>query len=152
GLLAIVAGSAPGSITPSTALFVLLAVILAWGIGGWLDQSLRRSVLFYDLDTEAAAKFQRVTIEFDALLACKGKWHIPTIGMIRDLKTWKQKAGAGSLYVSKSAHLAYSLPKLLRSNVTPPSLGLGQRTFYFFPEVTIVQDGRKFGAVGYGDL
>lgn len=47
---------------------------------------------------------------------------------------------------------ADSLPKVLRSNVTPPALGVGGRTFYFFPEVIIVQSGRMFGAVGYGDL
>jgi len=29
---------------------------------------------------------------------------------------------------------------------------MGRRTFYFFPEVSIVQDGGKFGAVGGGDL
>ena len=152
GLLMIFAGAASNSVASGVGAFALLAALPAWGIGAWLDQSLRRSVLFYNLDAEAVTKFHRVTTEFDVLAACNGKWHIQSGGAVRDLATWKQNAGAGHLVTRKSAKLAYSLPKLLHSNVTPPSLEMGRRTFYFFPEVTIVQDGKKFGSVGYGDL
>ncbi len=152
GLLAIFAGSAQGSVLPAVGAVALMATLPVWGIGIWLDQSLRRSVLFYNLDDEAKAKFERVTKEFDVLTGCKGKWHIESGGKITDLTTWKRNAGAGHLVNRKDARLAYSLPKVLHSNVTPPALGLGKCTFYFFPEVIIVQAGRKFGAVGYGDL
>ncbi|MDP9015010.1 MAG: hypothetical protein M3O41_20570 [Pseudomonadota bacterium] len=152
GLLAVLANARPGSAGAGVGAFALLAAIPAWAIGVWLDQSLRRSVLFYNLDAEAAAKFQRATAEFDALAGCKGKWHIQSGGVVRDLATWKRNAGAAHIVDRKSALLAYSLPTVLRSNVTPPALGMGRRTFYFFPEVIIVQDGRKFGAVGYGEL
>jgi hypothetical protein len=151
-LLALLAGGASGSVASGVGAFALLAAIPAWALGAWLDQSLRRSVLFYDLDPEATAKFQRVTTEFDALAGCKGKWHIQSGGVVRDLTTWKRNAGAAHLIDRKPARLTYSLPKVLRSNVTPPALGIGGRTFYFFPEVIIVQGGGKFGAVGYGDL
>jgi uncharacterized protein (DUF58 family) len=60
-LLAILAGGASGSVASGVGAFALLAAIAAWALGAWLDQSLRRSVLFYDLDPEATAKFQRVT-------------------------------------------------------------------------------------------
>jgi hypothetical protein len=130
----------------------LLAGIPAWGIGAWLDLSLRRSVLLYNLDAEATAKFKRATAEFDALAACQGKWHIRSGGAVRDLTTWKRNAGAAHLIDRRSASLGYRLPKVLNSNVTPPSLGIGRLTFYFFPEVVLVRDGGKFGAVGYGDL
>lgn len=67
-------------------------------------------------------------------------------------RPWKRNAGAAHLIDRKPARLTYGLPKVLRSNVTPPALGIGGRTFYFFPEVIIVQHGGRFGAVGYGDL
>lgn len=150
--LSLLAMLASGSIGASVAGFALLAAISAWAIGAWLDQSLRRSVLFYNLDAEAAAKFQRTTEGFDALAACVGKWHIASGGAVRDLTTWKRNAGASHLLDRKSARLGFSLPTVLRSNLTPPALGLGRCTFYFFPEVIIVQDGGKFGSVGYGEL
>jgi hypothetical protein len=151
-LLAIFVIGIPASANLIFGVFILLEAIVAWAIGFWLDQSFRRSVLFYNLGAEAAAKFEHATTEFDALAACKGKWHIPSGGVVRDLTTWKRNAGARHLVERKPAGLDYSLPKILRSNLTPPALRLGRRTFYFFPEVMIVQDGKKFGAVAYGDL
>ena len=152
GLLALLAGAAQGTVASMVGAIVLLLALPAWAIGSWLDQSLRRSVLFYNLDGEAINKFEQVTKEFDVLSDCLGRWHIESDGKVKDLATWKRNAGAGHLVNRKNARLSYNLPKVLRSNVTPPALGLGRRTFYFFPEVLLVQDGRKFGAVGYGDL
>jgi hypothetical protein len=83
--LTILAGGAWGSVASGVGAFALLAAIAAWALGAWLDQSLRRRVLFYDLDPEATAKFQRVTTEFDALAGCNGKWHIQSGGVVRDL-------------------------------------------------------------------
>ena len=152
GLLAMLAGGSQNAVGNMADAIVLLLALPAFGIGAWLDQSRRRSVLFYNLDAEATTRFERVTEEFDVLAACRGKWHIEAGGAVKDLTTWKRNAGAKHLLNRKSAHLRYVLPKILRSNVTPPSLVLGKRTFYFFPEIVLVQDGKKFGAVGYGDF
>jgi hypothetical protein len=56
GLLAIRAGGAPGSVASYVGAFALLAAIPTWGIGAWLDQLLRRSVLLYHLDNDLEAK------------------------------------------------------------------------------------------------
>jgi hypothetical protein len=49
---------APGSVASYVGAFTLLAAIPACRvIGAWLDQSLRRIVLFYHVDTEAVAKY-----------------------------------------------------------------------------------------------
>lgn len=152
GLLAMMASGSLGQNGPAISIIILLLALPAWAIGAWMDQSLRRSVLFYNLDSEAGTKFEQVTKEYDALVACRGRWHIQAGGAVHDLTTWKRNAGADHLVNRKTARLGYSLPKVLRCNITPPALGLGRCTFYFFPEVVLVQDGKKFGAVGYGDL
>jgi len=152
GLLALLGAGAQNSIGSIIGGTALLLALPLWALGAWLDQSLRRSVLFYNLDNEAASKFERVTKEFDELSDCKGRWHIESGGKVKDLTTWKRHAGAGHLVNRRNAVLRYSLPKVLHSNVTPPALALGKRIFYFFPEVLLVQDGKRFGAVGYGDL
>ncbi len=130
----------------------LLATLPAWIIGEWFDSYKRTSVLFYNLEGAAETIYRRVTEGFDALAACHGRWHIDSGGVVRDLTTWKRNAGAAHLLSRKSAQLAYDLPKVLRSNITPPALTLGSRTFYFFPEIMLVKHGGRFGAVGYDDL
>jgi uncharacterized protein DUF4236 len=152
GSLAILVGRPVDAVAPIVVTLAALAAIFAWALGAWLDQTRKRSILVYNLDALAAGRFEKVTTEFDALATCEGKWHVPSGGAVRDLTTWKRNAGAAHLVKRVPVFLTYDLPKVLRSNVTPPALIMGRRTFYFFPEVVIVQDGRKFGAVGYGDL
>ena len=41
---------------------------------------------------------------------------------------------------------------IMRTLITPPAITLGNRAFYFFPELVIVKHGSRFGAVGYDDL
>jgi hypothetical protein len=130
----------------------LLASLPAWAIGRWFDSYKRTSVLFYNLQADAEADYRKVTEGFDALAACHGKWHIASGGAVRDIATWKRNAGAAHLVSRKTARLVYTLPRVLRSNVTPPAITLGGRTFYFLPEVMLVKHGGRFGAVGYDDL
>jgi Protein of unknown function (DUF4236) len=131
---------------------VLLLALPAWAIGRWVDSYRRRSVLFYDLDQDAAKAYEAMTHAFDEMMACAGKWHIEAKGAIRDLTTWKRNAGADSLVRLKPARLAYAAPKIIASNITPPSVQLGQQTAYFFPDAAFVMDGKHVGAISYDDL
>lgn len=131
---------------------VLVAALPAWALGEWFDSYKRTTVLFYNLQGAAEAAYRKVTESFDALAACHGKWHIASGGAVQDLTTWKRNAGAAHLVNRKTARLAYILPRVLRSNVTPPTIILGGRTFYFLPELMLVKHGGRFGAVGYDNL
>ncbi len=124
----------------------------AWAIGRWIDSFRRATVLFYDLADDTETAFQRVTAAFDGLMACAGKWHVEAGGVVRDLTTWKRNAGASHLIKKKPTVLVYKLPKVIKSNITPPALHVGRQIIYFFPDVALIQDGDKFGAVGYADL
>jgi hypothetical protein len=130
----------------------LVAALPAWAIGEWIDSYKRTAVLFYNLQGTAEVAYRKVTESFDALAYCHGKWHITSGGAVQDLTTWKRNAGAAHLIDRKTAHLAYILPKVLRSNVTPPTITLGGRTLYFLPEIMLVKHGGRFGAVSYDDL
>lgn len=132
--------------------YVLLLALPAWAIGRWVDSYKRRSVLFYDLDQDAAKAYEAMTHAFDEMMSCAGKWHIEAKGAIRDLTTWKRNAGATSLVRLKPAQLAYATPKIIASNITPPSARLGRQTAYFFPDAAFVIDGKRVGAVSYDDL
>jgi hypothetical protein len=133
-------------------LYVLLLALPAWAIGRWVDSYKRRSVLFYDLDEDAAKAYEAMTHAFDEMMSCAGKWHIEAQGAIRDLTTWKRSAGATGLVRKKAAGLAYALPKIIASNITPPSARLGRQTAYFLPDAAFVIDGKHVGAISYDDL
>ena len=48
--------------------------------------------------------------------------------------------------------MAYGLPEVVASNITPPSAQVGLQTLYFFPDVVMVVQRSQFGAVRYADL
>ena len=146
GTFATLAGGAGG--------LVLLLVLVTVGglLGGWLDQSRRSGIVFYDLEPDAAAAYGALTEAFDAMAGCAGKWHVDAGGEVRDLHTWKRNAGASHLLDRRPTSFGYSLPRVLKANVTPPSVQVGKETLYFLPDVVLVVESTKIGAVAYDQL
>lgn len=52
----------------------------------------------------------------------------------------------------KPTTLGYGVPASVTCNITPPMLHVGRQVVYFLPDVALVDDGTKVGAVGYADL
>jgi len=130
----------------------LLCALPGWAIGEWFDSYKRTCVLLYNFEETSAAAYRKVTESFDALASCHGQWHIASGGAVLDLTTWKRNAGAAHLVNRKHAQLIYTLPKVLRSNVTPPAITLNSRVFFFLPDIVLVKQYGRFGAIGYNDL
>lgn len=139
-------------ISPQAGAIGIVMAALAWGIGAWFDSFQRAAVLFYDLDPAASVSYVALTQAFDDLSTCRGIWHVEAGGEVRDLTTWKRNAGAAYLVRRKAAKLNYALPKVIRSNITPPSFQLGSRSLYFFPDAVFVVQGKKVGAVSYAGV
>lgn len=132
---------------------LLSAVALpAWLIGKWLDSYRRSTVIFYELEGDAETAYQRLIQGFDRLMECAGKWHIKSGGAIRDITTWKRNAGASHIVDKKPTNLIYSLPAVIKSNITPPAIHVGNKIMYFLPDTVLIQDGSRIGAVSYKDL
>ena len=129
-----------------TGLPILALSVPAWGAGRWLDSYKRRSVLFYELDDEATKAYEAMTHAFDDMMRCSGKWYLQASGVVRDLNTWKHSAGATQIVSSKATTLAYSVPKIIATNITPPSIQAGRQTVHFFPDAAFVVQGNKVGA------
>lgn len=133
--------------------FLLCALAApGWAIGRWFDSYRRSTVLYYDLEGDAETAYNQLVQGFDALNGCAGKWHIEAGGAIQSLAAWKRNAGASHLVNRKATTLAYSLPSVIKSNVTPPAIHVGRQTMFFMPDVVFMQDGKRIGAVGYSDL
>ncbi|MDT7535269.1 hypothetical protein OVY48_17810 [Sphingobium sp. SA2] len=148
GVLGLLAVAVAGSI----GMFIWPLAVAAWAFGAWLDSYQRTVVLFYDLEGDTHAAYEQVVHSFDRMNASQGKWHIEAGGSVQDLTTWKRNAGASHIVKRTSTTLAYSLPKAVTCNVTPPSIHVGKQVIYFLPDVAFIDDGRKIGGVSYADL
>ncbi|MGX9147603.1 DUF4236 domain-containing protein [Mesorhizobium sp. 128a] len=149
GISGFLVGKALGGAAPLLGVAAFLPGML---IGKWFDGYRRVSVLYYDLEQDAEAAYGGLVAAFETLTRCAGKWHVAAGGKIQDLTTWKRNAGASMLVDKKPTKLANTLPQVVRSNVTPPSMHVGRQVLYFMPDLVLVKDGNRFGAVGYADL
>lgn len=147
------AASIIGAITIDVGfVFLLIFSPFLWGVGRWFDSYRRTTVLLYDLEDSVQSSFRDMIVAFDNLMAAKGKWHIEAGGAVTDINTWKHNAGASYIIRKKPTKLKYALPREVKSNIIPPALHVGKQVVYFMPDVVLVDDGTKIGAVGYTDL
>jgi hypothetical protein len=132
--------------------FVVLLSLPAWAVGKWLDSYRRSTVLYYDLGENSEKAYREITDAFDGLKGCDGKWHIEAGGAVQDLASWKRNAGASYLVKRKTTTLTYALPSVIKSNITPPALHVGKQVIYFMPDVALLTNGNRMGAVSYAEL
>lgn len=136
-----------------TAFAVALGLgLIACGVGGWLDSYQRCAVLFYELEDDAKAAYERLTLAFDGLSACATKWHVDAGGTVRDIHTWKRNSGASHVVSKSPTVFQYALPGFLKCNITPPAMKVGKETLLFLPDVVLVVEKQKVGAVAYDGL
>lgn len=145
-------GLVAGFVSGGPGLVLAALALPAWAIGRWFDSYRRSVVLYYDLEGDAEAAYNRLAEGFDGLARCVGKWHIEAGGVIQSLTAWKRNAGASHLVQRKATTLTHSLPLVIKSNVSAPAIGVGKQTMFFMPDVVFIQDGNKVGAVSYADL
>lgn len=151
-------------VTSAIGVIVMLALgglgVLIWAgiavaavmVGRWLDSYRRTTVLYYELEGDADTAYSSLVEGFDGLSSCAAKWHIEAGGIIHNLTTWKRNAGASHLVRRKPTTLSYKLPTVIRSNLIPPALHVGRQILFFMPDIVLVQDGTRVGAVNYTDL
>lgn len=149
---AIVIGVLAGMATGGPGLLLCILALPGYMIGNWFDSYRRTTVLYYDLEGDAETAYNRLAAGFDGLSGCAVKWHIEAGGAVQSLTAWKRNAGASHLVNRKATTLAYKLPAVIKSNLTPPALHVGKQTMFFMPDIVLVQDGSRVGAVNYADL
>jgi hypothetical protein len=130
---------------PAAALVAVVALV-------WLaktrDELAKTVVLFYELEDDAARRYKQLHEGFDSLGTCGGKWRIEAQGATRDQK---HHAGATSLISRKSILLTKGQPPFVKTNIEVPTIPLGRRTLWFFPDRILVFEATGVGAVRYED-
>jgi len=113
------------------------------------DELRKTTVMFYDLESEAAVAYQRLHDAFDALCASAAVWHVGAQGNVRDAK---YHAGASTLVKRDSIRPNKNAIPFVRANVAVPTIPVGRQLLAFMPDRMLVFDPGGVGAVGYADL
>ena len=103
----------------------------------------------YDLDDNVIQPFKAFSEEFDKVAAVERIWNVDTAGRTDD---WKRNAGASHLITRKVIRLSYGAPTVVKTNVALPSIVGGRQSIYFLPDVVLVAEGNRAGAVSYKRL
>lgn len=129
----------------AVAAVTLVATIIA---ARW-DQARRAVVIMYDLQDDAASAFKEFCDEFDIVATAQRVWNIETAGRTDE---WKRNAGASRLLTRQAAHFGYGVPSVIRTNINAPCISGGRHTLHFMPDVVLVMDGSRCGALAYDQL
>jgi hypothetical protein len=73
-------------------------------------------------------------------------WNIDASG---DTDDWKRNAGASQLLKRTNAILTHDSPSTIKTNVSVPAILSGRQSMYFFPDVVLVVEGTRAGALTY---
>jgi hypothetical protein len=114
-----------------------------------IDKQRKTVVIMYDLDDQVVLPFQTFAQEFDKLATASRIWNIETAGGTDD---WKRNAGASHLITRNPVRLSYGVPSVIKTNVDLPCIVGGCQNIYFLPDIVLVTEGNRAGAVSYQQL
>jgi Protein of unknown function (DUF4236) len=114
-----------------------------------IDGQRKTIVIMYDLDDHVIAPFKTFAQEFDQLATASRIWNIDTAGRTDDRK---RNAGASHLITRKPVRLSYGVPSVIKTNVDLPCIVGGRQSIYFFPDIVLVTEANRAGAVSYEQL
>jgi hypothetical protein len=146
-VLCAIAASVQGGPPFALALAILMVIVAAFA-ARW-DAQRKTVVIMYDLDENVIAPFKAFSEEFDKLVRAERIWNIDTAGRTGD---WKRNAGASHLLTRKVVQLSYESPPGVKTNVALPSVVGGRQNIFFLPDVVLVIEGTRAGAISYGQL
>lgn len=133
---------------PITAAVFILSMVLSALIARF-DQQRKTVVIMYDLDDEVTAPFKNFTENFEKLASVSRVWNVDTAQHTDD---WKHNAGVGQLVTRQNANLSYSVPRVVKTNLPVPAIIGGRQNLHFFPDVVLIVEGKRVGAVSYDQL
>jgi len=125
------------------------AAIAAAAVASYMDHQRKTVVILYDLEEGSLQAFEALANALDRVSRVQRIWNIEKSGRTSD---WKRNAGAGVLIDRKTVQLGYRLPAVVKTNVSVPSITGGRQAIYFFPDVVLVMEGQRAGAITYNQF
>ena len=136
--------------------WVYLVILVIMGIIVYLstqiDQVRKSVVLFYEFEDSSSNTYQTFINIFTELINCQRVWHISSSGQINSLYDKKINAGASQVITRKQIQLTLTGPKIIKTNISVPTIPVGNQHLYFFPDRLIIFEGKQVGAIAYSNL
>ena len=131
-------------------------VLLVTAMGAiWLHQwdGARKSVVvFYDVNDQSAVRYQSLIDRFGHATSCQRVWRVVAAGAVRTTYQRKVNAGASSLVKRVPISLSTNGPKVLKTNISVPSVESKSRSVYLLPDRILVKDGKTYAEIAYRDV
>lgn len=114
-----------------------------------IERAKARDVLIYDLEGVALESFSQFVNAFETYFSSDRMWQYTSRSFTHDLK---RNAGANWLMDRKAAISATDTEKAFRTNLSLPSIRMGEQMIVFLPDLVVIGDGKSVGAFRYSDV
>ena len=128
-----------------------IAIILAILINVTIDSKRKTTILFYDIEEQTEQNIQQFYDSFEELMNCKMTWHVSAKANVHNSNI-KYNAGASQVVQKSKISIKYSVPSCIKTNVKVPTIPVGKKTLYFFPDRILIFDGKTVGGLVYNNL
>lgn len=115
----------------------------------FIEQAKAKDVLIYDLEGPALERFSDFVTEFEAYFSSHRIWQYTARSFTHDLK---RNAGANWIMDRKPALITTDTEKLFRTNLSLPSIQMGDNKVVFLPDLVVLADGKSVVAFRYADI
>ncbi|KXK60006.1 hypothetical protein AWW66_21045 [Micromonospora rosaria] len=149
------AAGALGLLVLLTVPFGLLLLLPVVPAVVWLylhDQARRSVVVFYQVDDEPAARFERLAAAHALSRQAHRSWHVEAQGDLITPYQRKVNAGAGALVRRSVSALTIAGPPVLVTNIAVPTLSARSRSVHFLPDRALVRQGSHYAELPYSSL
>ena len=134
----------PASLVGLVPISALFAVVFAI-----MDRHRRTANIAYDISNELETTLQEFYDAFDTVFSSKAVWNVPGEKDRPDQRNSAGSPGAGTL---EPVRISWGQPKGLKTNVRVPSLPVGRQVLHFLPDMVLVDEKSRVGAVSYKHL
>jgi len=109
----------------------------------------KRTIIMYDMSTDAALAVRTFYRSFEPLIASNSAWYV--LGE-EDIANKKYHGGAEKSINKLRIQVGYNTPKYVETNVKVPCIPLGKQKLYFFPDYILIYAAREVRYFAYSEL
>ena len=109
----------------------------------------KTSVLLFDLDQHMSSAYSEFNSSFEQAALANRIWHVQSQAAVFDRK---YHSGAASSSQHRTYSTNESVGAAAQKQQVPPSIKLGGRTFFFFPDRVVACDQHGYGVIRYSAL